>query len=62
MAAGPVGTAPIRGSPPGGITAGWQNLAIGSTLAGYRIDALIARGGMGVVYRATHLASNGRWR
>jgi DNA-binding beta-propeller fold protein YncE len=30
--------------------------AIGSTLGGYRIDALIARGGMGVVYRATHLA------
>ena len=29
--------------------------SIGSTLAGYRIDALIARGGMGVVYRATHL-------
>jgi DNA-binding beta-propeller fold protein YncE len=30
--------------------------SIGSTLAGYRLDALIARGGMGVVYRATHLA------
>jgi len=30
-------------------------IAIGSILAGYRLDALIARGGMGVVYRATHL-------
>jgi DNA-binding beta-propeller fold protein YncE len=28
---------------------------IGSEIAGYRIDALLARGGMGVVYRATHL-------
>jgi serine/threonine-protein kinase len=31
------------------------DLAIGSTLAGYRIEALISSGGMGVVYRATHL-------
>ena len=31
------------------------DVKIGSSLAGYRIDALIARGGMGVVYRATHL-------
>lgn len=33
-----------------------EDPAIGSILAGYRLDALIARGGMGVVYRATHLA------
>src|ERR1700709_1271018 len=31
------------------------DLAIGSTLAGYRLDALIARGGGGVGYRATPL-------
>src|ERR1700732_4701289 len=30
----------------------------GSVIGGYRIDALISRGGMGVVYRATNLALN----
>lgn len=32
------------------------DFSIGSEVGGYRIEALIARGGMGVVYRATHLA------
>jgi hypothetical protein len=31
--------------------AGW----VGRVLAGHRIDALIGEGGMGVVYRASHL-------
>jgi serine/threonine-protein kinase len=40
----------------GGITAGVGEPSIGSTLAGYRIESLLARGGMGVVYRATQVA------
>jgi serine/threonine protein kinase len=31
-------------------------LTAGTVFAGHRIDALAGRGGMGVVYRATHLA------
>jgi serine/threonine protein kinase len=34
------------------------DLETGSVLAGYRIDELISRGGMGTVYRATNVALN----
>ena len=32
-----------------------EELAVGSTFAGHRIDAIAGRGGMGVVYRATDI-------
>ena len=32
-----------------------EELAVGSTFAGHRIDAIAGRGGMGIVYRATDL-------
>src|SRR3954449_5936856 len=37
-----------------------DQVEIGSVFAGHRIDSLAGRGGMGVVYVATHLALNRR--
>ena len=33
-----------------------NSLSVGDVIAGYRLDELIGRGGMGVVFRATHIA------
>src|SRR5437588_12417845 len=35
-----------------------SQLESGSVIGGYRVDELISRGGMGVVYRATNVALN----
>jgi serine/threonine protein kinase len=36
-------------------------IGIGSEIAGYRVDALVSRGGMGVVYCATNVALGQRY-
>ena len=37
------------------MTAVTSDPRVGDTLAAYRLDGLLGRGGMGVVYRAEHL-------
>jgi DNA-binding NarL/FixJ family response regulator len=49
-------TPPPRPPTPEPKVAGDEDLPIGSTFAGHRIDGIAGRGGMGVVYRATDLA------
>ena len=43
---------------PPGLTHDDPKLAVGGEFAGHRIDALVGRGGMGLVYRATDLVLN----
>jgi len=38
-----------------GLSHGEPNLAVGTDFAGHRIDAFVGQGGMGLVFRATHL-------
>ena len=60
LAAGPLSVSGAPAPRPLRVATGRYNrpvadLALGDEVAGYRIDARLARGGMGVVYRATHL-------
>jgi DNA-binding NarL/FixJ family response regulator len=52
--------APDPASAPEELTGAAMELAIGSTFAGHRIDAVAGRGGMGVVYLATDLTLDRR--
>src|SRR3712207_7846709 len=52
--------APPRAHPGRGTDHLMADFEIGSEFAGHRIDGIAGRGGMGVVYLATHLALNRR--